>query len=238
MRADMEGTNAAPEEIAKFDRLASRWWDANGEMKPLHDINPLRLRYVRQHAELKGQRVLDVGCGGGLLSEAMAKEGAQVTAIDLSKEALQVARLHLLESGLEADYRLISAERLAAREPAAFDVVTCMELLEHVPDPESLVVACARLAKPGGRVVFSTINRNPKSYLLAIVAAERVLRLLPAGTHDFRRFIRPSELDRFARAGGLMLRDLTGIVYNPVLRRYSLARDVDVNYLACYERTA
>lgn len=237
MRADMEGTNAAPEEIAKFDRLASRWWDANGEMKPLHDINPLRLRYVRQHAELKGQRVLDVGCGGGLLSEAMAKEGARVTAIDLSKEALQVARLHLLESGLEADYRLISAERLAAREPAAFDVVTCMELLEHVPDPESLVVACARLTKPGGKVVFSTINRNPKSYVLAIVAAERVLRLLPAGTHDFRRFIRPSELDRFARAGGLMLRDLTGIVYNPVLHRYSLARDVDVNYLACYERT-
>ncbi len=236
--AHTDGANAAPAEIAKFDKLASRWWDSQGDMKPLHDINPLRLRYIEQHADIKGKRVLDVGCGGGLLSEAMAAAGAEVTGIDLATEALQVAKLHLLESGLKADYRAISAERLAASEPDSFDVVTCMELLEHVPDPASLVAACARLVKPGGKVFFSTINRNTKSYLLAIVAAERVLRMLPAGTHHYRQFIRPSELDGFARDAGLDIRDLRGIVYNPLLRRYSLGRDVDVNYLACYEREA
>lgn len=234
--ADLENGNVAPDEIAKFDKLAAHWWDANGDMKPLHDINPLRLRYLERHAGIAGKRVLDVGCGGGLLSEAMAAHGARVTGIDMSTEALQVARLHLLESGQAVEYRHMSAEALADENPGGFDVVTCMELLEHVPDPSSLVHACAALTKTGGTVVFSTINRNPKSYLLAIVGAERLLRLLPTGTHEYSRFIRPSELDRFARSSGLALRDLTGLIYNPLLRRYSLSKDVDVNYLACYER--
>jgi len=234
--AELRNRNVARSEIAKFDRLASRWWDPNGEMKPLHDINPLRLRYLERHVGLQGKRVLDVGCGGGLLSEAMAASGAHVTGIDLATEALQVARLHLLESRLQVEYRHLSAEELTEEQPGAFDAVTCMELLEHVPDPGSLVSACAALTRPGGHVVFSTINRNAKSFMLAIVGAERVLRLLPAGTHDYRRFIRPSELDRFARAAGLDLRDLTGLTYNPLLRRYSTGRDIDVNYFACYER--
>lgn len=224
--------NVERSEIAKFDRLASRWWDPDGKMKPLHDINPLRLRYVDSRAGLAGKKVLDVGCGGGILAEAMAFAGARVTGLDLADEALKVARLHLLESGRQVEYRHLSVEAFAQQVPQSFDVVTCMELLEHVPDPASVVRACATLVKPGGAVFFSTLNRNPKSFLLAIVAAEHVLRLLPRGTHDYRRFIRPSELDRFVRSAGLTLQDLTGLHYNPLLRSYSLGGDVDVNYLA------
>ena len=230
--------NVDPMEVAKFDELAARWWDPESEFKPLHDINPLRLGYIeRQAGGLAGKRVVDVGCGGGILSEAMAGRGATVTGIDMAEGALSVARLHLHESGVEVDYRRLSAEQLAAAEPAGFDVVTCMELLEHVPDPASLVDACARLARPGGLVVFSTINRNPKAWLLAIVGAEYLLRMLPKGTHDYRRFLRPSELSRMAREAGLSLLDVTGMSYNPLTRTYSLGPDVDVNYLASFARS-
>ena len=228
--------NVDPAEIAKFEELAARWWDPHSEFKPLHDINPLRLDYIDRLEPLSGRRVLDVGCGGGLLSEGMAARGAQVTGIDMGEAPLSVAKLHLYESGLEVDYRQITAERMADEYPGAFDIVTCLEMLEHVPAPDSVIAACARLVRPGGLVVFSTINRNPKSYLLAIVGAEYVLRMLPKGTHDFRKFIRPSELDEWARAAELELCDVTGMSYNPFTATYSLGRDVDVNYLAAYRR--
>ncbi len=229
--------NVDPIEIAKFEQLASRWWDPASEFKPLHDINPLRLGYIDSRAGLAGKQVLDVGCGGGILAESMALRGALVTGIDLGEAPLAVARLHLLESGAQVDYRHISAEQLAAEQPAGFDVVTCMEMLEHVPDPAASIAACAQLVKPGGTVFFSTINRNPKAYLLAILGAEYFLRLLPRGTHDYRKFIRPSELESWARAAGLSLRDLSGMTYNPLTRQYRLVRDMDVNYLACATRS-
>lgn len=231
-------TNVDPVEIAKFEQLASRWWDAGSEFKPLHDINPLRLDYIDQRAPLAGLRVLDVGCGGGILAESMALRGATVTGIDLGEAPLSVARLHMLETGVQVDYRQISAEQLALAQSGAFDVVTCMEMLEHVPDPATSIRACAQLVKPGGKVFFSTINRNPKAYLFAILGAEYVLRMLPRGTHDYQKFIRPSELDAWARAAGLRVRELTGMQYNPLTRRYSLGRDIDVNYLVYAERPA
>jgi 2-polyprenyl-6-hydroxyphenyl methylase/3-demethylubiquinone-9 3-methyltransferase len=219
-------------EISKFEELASRWWDPNSEFKPLHDINPLRLDYVDQRAPLNGKRVLDVGCGGGILAESMAQRGAEVTGIDMGEAPLEVAKLHGLESGIEVNYRQITAEHLAEEVPGSFDVVTCMEMLEHVPDPASVIAACSRLVKPDGAVFLSTINRNPKSYLFAIVGAEYVLNMLPKGTHDYAKFIRPSEMERWIRHGGLELRELTGMSYNPLSRQYSLGRDLDVNYLA------
>ena len=229
--------NVDPAELAKFSALAHRWWDPTSDFKPLHDINPLRLDYIaRRSGGLRGKRVLDVGCGGGILTEAMATAGAKVTGIDLSEKPLSVARLHQLESGVDVDYRLIAAEALAAEKPGEFDVVTCMELLEHVPQPGSTVAACAALAKPGGLVVFSTINRNPKAYLLAVVGAEYVLRLLPRGTHDYARFIKPSELAGFARRAGLESDDLIGMTYNPLTRSYRLEADTSVNYIATYRR--
>lgn len=223
-------------EIAKFDALAARWWDPSGEFRPLHDINPLRLDYIDERAPLSGQRVVDVGCGGGILAEAMFERGATVTGIDMAKGPLAVARLHLEDSHAEVEYLQSTAERLADERPASFDVVTCMEMLEHVPSPSVVVEACARLARPGGHVFFSTINRNPKSFLLAIVGAEYLLRLLPAGTHEYRNFIRPSELEAWARHAGLQLRDSIGMHYNPITRRYSLGPNVDVNYLMYYRR--
>ncbi len=228
--------NVDPAEIHKFEELAARWWDPGGEFKPLHDINPLRVDYIQRRAALAGCRVLDVGCGGGILSEAMARLGATVTGIDMGEAPLSVARLHRHESGVEVDYRRATAEQLAEEQPEHYDVVTCLEMLEHVPDPGSVVAACARLVKPGGKVFFSTINRNPKSYLFAVIAAEYVLGLLPKGTHEYRKFIRPSELERWARAADLAIRELAGMSYNPLTGRYSLGRDVDVNYLAWFER--
>lgn len=223
--------NADPIELQKFSDLAHRWWDPESEFKPLHQINPLRLDWIDQHAKLAGKEVLDVGCGGGILSESMAARGARVTGIDLSEKALGVARLHLFESGVQVDYHHASAEDFADAHPARFDVVTCMEMLEHVPDPASTVAACARLVKPGGQVFFSTINRNPKSYLFAIIGAEYILRLLPRGTHDYAKFIKPSELSRHARTAGLVPRELIGMHYNPFTQTYSLGRNTDVNYL-------
>ncbi len=219
-------------EVGKFEQLASRWWDPYSEFKPLHEINPLRLDYIDRHAAIAGKKVLDVGCGGGILSESMAQRGAQVMGIDMGEAPLQVAELHKLESGVEVDYRRITAEALAEEMPGTFDVVTCMEMLEHVPDPGSVIAACARLVKPGGQVFFSTINRNPKSYLFAIVGAEYLLRMLPKGTHDFAKFIRPSELEGWTRHAELELKELTGMSYNPFSKQYSLGRDLDVNYLA------
>jgi len=223
--------NADPAELARFGALAHRWWDPQGEFRPLHRLNPLRLAWIDGLSPLAGKEVLDVGCGGGILAEAMAALGARVTGIDLSEKPLRVAELHLLESGLSVSYRKISAEDLSMTQPAAFDVVTCMELLEHVPDPASTVAACARLAKPGGRVFFSTINRNPKSYLFAVLGAEYLLKLLPRGTHDYARFIKPSELARWCRAAGLRIVELQGMSYNPLTDSYSLGEDCDVNYL-------
>ncbi len=236
----MPHANVDPAEISKFEELAARWWDPNSEFGPLHQINPLRLDYIeRQAGGLAGKKVVDVGCGGGILAESMAAEGAQVTGIDMGGSNLEVARLHLLESGLEVDYRQVSAELLAEEQPGHYDVVTCMEMLEHVPDPASVVRACATLARPDGCVVFSTINRNPKSYLFAIIGAEYLLHLLPRGTHDYSRFIRPSELGRWVREAGLEIRDLTGMTYNPFTRIYRLdPDDVDVNYLMATERPA
>jgi len=218
-------------EIAKFSELASRWWDASSEFKPLHDINPLRLDFIDERAGLKEKNVLDVGCGGGILSESMADRGAKVTGIDLGEAPLSVARLHLKESGLDVDYQCISAEDFAEQRPGTFDVVTCMEMLEHVPDPASVITACAKLVKPGGHVFFSTINRNPKAWLLAIVGAEYILNMLPKGTHEYRKLIKPSELSSWARHADLSVRELTGMHYNPVLRQYWLGSGVDVNYL-------
>jgi 2-polyprenyl-6-hydroxyphenyl methylase/3-demethylubiquinone-9 3-methyltransferase len=225
-------SNYDPAELAKFSALAHRWWDPTSEFRPLHEINPLRLGHIeRLCGGLAGKRVVDVGCGGGILAEAMARAGAQVTGIDLADKPLKVAMLHALETESAVDYRLTSAEALADENPAAFDAVTCMEMLEHVPEPASVVAACAKLVKPGGWVFFSTINRNPKSFLFAIVGAEYVLRLLPRGTHEYARFIRPSELAADCRAAGLTVEDITGMTYNPITRRYALGRDVDVNYL-------
>ena len=223
--------NADPAELEKFGDLAHRWWDPNSEFKPLHDINPLRLDWIDGAIGLLGKRVLDVGCGGGLLSEGMAVRGAEVTGIDLSEKPLGVARLHLLESGQKVDYRKISAEQMAEEMPGAFDAVTCLEMLEHVPDPASIVESCGRLVKPGGQVFFSTINRNPKAYLLAVIGAEYVLQMLPKGTHDFAKFIKPSELTRWCKQSGLEPDELIGMTYNPLTRHYALGRDTDVNYL-------
>ncbi|MCB1905784.1 MAG: bifunctional 2-polyprenyl-6-hydroxyphenol methylase/3-demethylubiquinol 3-O-methyltransferase UbiG [Rhodocyclaceae bacterium] len=223
--------NADPVELQKFSDLAHRWWDPTSEFRPLHEINPLRVDWIDSLASLAGKQVIDVGCGGGILTEAMAAKGARVTGIDLSEKALSVARLHLFESGVEVSYEYESAEQMAARRPAEFDVVTCLEMLEHVPDPASIVAACARLVKPGGQVFFSTLNRNPKAYLLAIVGAEYVLGMLPRGTHDYAKFIKPSELARFCRQAGLDVAGYRGLEYNPLSRSYSLSDNVDVNYL-------
>ena len=230
--------NADPEELRKFGDLAHRWWDTTGEFAPLHAINPLRLDWIAARATLTGARVLDVGCGGGILAESMAARGADVTGIDLSEKPLAVASLHGLESRIAVRYERIAAEDLAAREPASFDVVTCMEMLEHVPDPAAVVRACATLVKPGGRVFFSTINRNPKAYLFAVLGAEYLLRLLPRGTHDYQRFITPSELSRHARAATLSIDAMIGLHYNPLTRRYWLAPNVDVNYMIATRRDA
>lgn len=223
--------NVDPLELEKFSQLAHRWWDPGSEFKPLHDINPLRLDYIDGIAGLRGKRVLDVGCGGGILAESMAARGARVTGIDLGEKPLKVAQLHLLESGLPVEYRLIAAEALALEVPASFDAVTCMELVEHVPDPGAMVRACAGLVKPGGRVFFSTINRNLKSYLLAVVGAEYVLKLLPRGTHEYAKFVKPSELAAMCRAAGLGVAGMTGMTYNPLTKVYALGPDADVNYI-------
>ncbi len=225
------GLNIDPQEIAKFEELASRWWDPHSEFKPLHDINPLRLDFIDQRAALTGKTVVDVGCGGGILSESMAQRGAIVTGIDMGEAPLSVARLHQLESGVKVDYRQITAEELATQEPQAYDVVTCLEMLEHVPDPASVIRACANLVKPDGHVFFSTINRNPKAYMFAIVGAEYLLKLLPKGTHDYSKFIKPSEMESWIREADLRLREITGMSYNPLSQSYSLGHDVSVNYL-------
>lgn len=227
----MNTINADPRELEKFSDLAHRWWDPNSEFKPLHDINPLRVNWIDQAIGLAGKSVIDVGCGGGLLSEGMAAKGAKVTGIDLSEKALGVARLHLFESGHEIDYRHVSAEDMARERAAQFDVVTCLEMLEHVPDPASVVRACATLVKPGGHVVFSTLNRNPKAYLLAVIGAEYILNMLPKGTHDYAKFIKPAELVRYARDAGLATTELIGMSYNPLSKSYSLGHDTSVNYL-------
>ncbi|MEM7207144.1 MAG: bifunctional 2-polyprenyl-6-hydroxyphenol methylase/3-demethylubiquinol 3-O-methyltransferase UbiG [Pseudomonadota bacterium] len=224
-------SNVDDSEIAKFEALASRWWDPNSEFKPLHDINPLRLNFIDERVSLDGKTVLDVGCGGGILSESMARRGATVTGIDMGEAPLNVARLHALESGIEMDYRKTTIEELAAESPGSFDVVACLEMLEHVPDPASVIAACATMAKPGGHVFFSTINRNPKSYLFAIIGAEYVLKLLPKGTHEHKKFIKPSELGDYARRADLDVNELTGMTYNPFFKTYKLENDVSVNYL-------
>ncbi|MBI1942033.1 MAG: bifunctional 2-polyprenyl-6-hydroxyphenol methylase/3-demethylubiquinol 3-O-methyltransferase UbiG [Betaproteobacteria bacterium] len=230
--------NADPAELRKFSELAHRWWDPHGEFRPLHELNPLRLAWIEGLAPLAGRAVLDVGCGGGILSEAMAGAGAKVTGIDLSEKALRVAELHLHESALSVKYLKASAEEHVQTNPAAYDIVTCMELLEHVPDPASAVAACARLARPGGRVFFSTINRNPKSYLFAVIGGEYLLGLLPKGTHDYARFIKPSELVQWCRDAGLTPLELKGMTYNPIMGRYRLGESCDVNYSVCCARDA
>lgn len=227
-------TNADPHELQKFSDLAHRWWDPNAEFKPLHELNPVRLGWIDSHAHLPGKRVLDIGCGGGILSESMAGVGAQVKGIDLSSEALGVADLHSLESGIAVEYEEISAEALAEREPGSYDVVTCMEMLEHVPDPAAIVQACATLVKPGGWVFLSTLNRNVKSYLFAVIGAEYIAQMLPKGTHDYARFLRPSELAAFVRAAGLRGADIKGMTYHPLGKHFKLSDDTSVNYLfAC-----
>lgn len=225
-------SNVDHNEISKFEALASRWWDTESEFKPLHDINPLRTNYIDSQVHLAGKKVLDVGCGGGLLSEAMALRGADVTGIDLGEANLNTAKLHALETGVSVNYQCIAVEELAEQQPESFDVVTCLEMLEHVPDPESIIKACQKLLKPGGTAVFSTINRKPKSYLFAILGAEYILRMVPAGTHDYDKFIKPSELARWSRNAGLTMVDATGLVYNPITKNYALKdNDLDVNYL-------
>lgn len=224
-------SNVDHAEVAKFEALASRWWDKESEFKPLHDINPLRTNFIDGHVKLAGKKVLDVGCGGGILSEAMAQRGATVSGIDMGEAPLKIAKLHALESGLNINYQKIPAEELAEQQPESFDVVTCLEMLEHVPDPASIIQACYKLCKPGGQVFFSTLNRNPKSFLLAVVGAEYVLNMLPKGTHDYKKFIRPSELAAWARHTGLTIGELTGMSYNPITKTYKLGRDTDVNYL-------
>lgn len=225
--------NVSQAELDKFGALARRWWDPQGPQRPLHELNPARLGYVRERVHLAGARVLDVGCGGGLLSEALAAEGARTTALDLAPELVEVARLHLLESGLDVDYRLQSVESLAADMPGHFDAITCMEMLEHVPDPASVLRACADLLKPGGRLLLSTLNRTPAAFALAIVGAEYVARLLPRGTHDYKQFIKPSELGAWLRAAGLSLQDVSGLAYDPVRRKAWVGGPTAVNYLAC-----
>ncbi|WP_374474910.1 bifunctional 2-polyprenyl-6-hydroxyphenol methylase/3-demethylubiquinol 3-O-methyltransferase UbiG [Zoogloea sp.] len=230
--------NADPAELQKFSDLAHRWWDPESEFKPLHQINPLRLDWIDKTVSLSGKKVVDIGCGGGILAESMAGRGAEVTGVDLSEKALGVARLHLYESGETVNYRHISAEDIARESPASFDVVTCMEMLEHVPDPASTIRACATLVKPGGKVFFSTLNRNLKAYLLAVVGAEYVLNLLPKGTHEYAKFIKPSELSRYVREAGLNVEELRGMSYNPLTKIYALGQDTDVNYLMCTSRNA
>ncbi|MEN6585632.1 MAG: bifunctional 2-polyprenyl-6-hydroxyphenol methylase/3-demethylubiquinol 3-O-methyltransferase UbiG [Sulfuricella sp.] len=230
--------NADQQELDKFSQLAHRWWDPSSEFKPLHDINPLRLEYIDSLAGLSAKRVLDVGCGGGILSESMAARGANVTGIDLGEKALKVAKLHLLESGQKVDYRLVAVEALAQQEAGQYDVVTCMEMLEHVPDPASIVRACSQLVKPGGQVFFSTLNRNLKSYLFAVIGAEYVLNMLPRGTHEYGKFLKPSELARHCRASGLVVDEVTGMSYNPLSKVYSLGKDTSVNYMLACRREA
>jgi len=228
--------NVDSAEIEKFDGLASRWWDPEGDFRPLHEINPLRLDYIRQRVALQGRKILDVGCGGGILAESMAVKGADVTGIDMAEKPLGVARLHQHESGTNVEYIQSTAEGLANERQGAYDVVTCLEMLEHVPSPRAVIAACAELVRPGGDVFFSTINRNPKAFLFAIVGAEYVLRLLPAGTHEYEKFIRPSELDQWSRRAGLQLEGSIGLHYNPLTREYSLGNNVDVNYMMHFSR--
>lgn len=228
--------NVHPHEIHKFGSQAERWWDPNGEFKTLHDVNPLRLHFIQQYADLTGKQVVDVGCGGGILTEGLAKAGAEALGVDLSEDLIDIADLHGLESGVSASYRKVSAEALAAEKPSGFDHVTCMEMLEHVPDPASIIRACATLVKPGGMVFFSTLNRVPKAYLLAIVAAEHLMKMVPKGTHDYKTFIKPSELCQSARHAGLELQGMIGIEYNPFNKRFSLGKNVDVNYIAAFKR--
>ncbi len=234
MKATQHNVDAS--EIAKFDSLASRWWDPAGEFRPLHEINPLRLDYIRQRVTLRGRKVLDIGCGGGILSESMDQEGAHVTGIDMADGPLAVARLHQAESGAEVEYLQSTAESMAQERPEQFDVVTCLEMLEHVPSPPAVIEACASLVRPGGDIFFSTINRNPKAFMLAIVGAEYLLRLLPAGTHEYDKFIKPSELETWSRRAGLQHRGSIGMHYNPLSREYSLGGNVDVNYLMHFQR--
>ncbi len=223
-------------EIDKFGSQAERWWDPQGEFKTLHDINPLRINFIREYAEIQGKKFVDVGCGGGILTEGLAKQGAIATGIDLSEELIDIADLHGLDSGVKASYQKISAEAFAEEHPAGFDHVTCMEMLEHVPNPASIVNACTKMVKPGGFVFFSTLNRKPKAYLLAILAAEHLLKMLPKGTHDYKTFIKPSELSRWCRNEGLEIRGMTGIEYNPFNKQFSLGKDIDVNYIIAYQR--
>ena len=228
--------NADPLEIQNFSELAHRWWDPTSEFRPLHEINPLRLEWINAKVPLAGKRVIDIGCGGGILAESMARKGADVTGIDLSEKALKVADLHSLESGVNVRYKLIAAEAMAAEEAGQYDVVTCMEMLEHVPDPAAIVQACAALVKPGGHVFMSTLNRNPKAYLFAVLGAEYILRLLPKGTHDYDKFITPAELSQFARSAGLDVNSMRGMGYNPLTKIYSLNNDTSVNYLVACTR--
>jgi len=228
--------NVHEHEIHKFGAQAERWWDRNGEFKTLHDINPLRIKFIQDFINLQGSRIVDVGCGGGILTEGLAKKGASMLGIDLSEDLIDIADLHGLESGVTAQYQKISAEALAEAEPASFDHVVCMEMLEHVPDPGSIIDACAKMVKPGGYVFFSTLNRQPKAYLLAIVAAEHLLKMVPAGTHDYKTFIKPSELSQSARNAGLELQDMIGIKYNPFTQQFSLGKKIDINYIAVFKR--
>lgn len=228
--------NVHQHEIEKFGSQAERWWDPQGEFKTLHDVNPLRIRFIQDYADLHGKRIVDVGCGGGILTEGLAKHGADALGIDLSEELIDIADLHGLESGIKAHYKKISAEALAEQEPEGFDHVTCMEMLEHVPDPGSIISSCAKMVKPGGMVFFSTLNRVPKAYLLAIVAAEHLLKMVPKGTHEYKTFIKPSELSQTARAAGLELQGMVGIEYNPFSKRFTLGKDIDVNYIAAFQR--
>ncbi len=229
--------NVDPAEIDKFGDKAERWWDTEGDLKTLHWVNPLRIRFIARHTEINNKRGVDVGCGGGILSEGLAKQGANVLGIDLSEQLIEIADLHGLESGIKVQYKILSVEALADREAESFDFVTCMEMLEHVPDPESVVRACGRLVKPGGKVFFSTLNRKPKSYLLAIVAAEHLLRMIPKGTHDFKTFIKPSELCAWARKADLDVENIIGISYNPLTQQFNLGHDIDVNYIAAFQRS-
>jgi len=228
--------NVHAHEIHKFGSQAERWWDPQGEFKTLHEVNPLRLRFIQEHADLQGKKVVDVGCGGGILTEGLARLGAEALGIDLSEDLIDIADLHSLESGVNAQYQKISAEALAEQQPQNFDHVTCMEMLEHVPDPGSIINACSKMVKPGGMVFFSTLNRVPKAYLLAILAAEHLLKMVPKGTHDYKTFIKPSELSQSARDAGLELQSLAGIEYNPFSKRFRLGNDIDVNYIAAFKR--